>query len=143
MKQDDDFGADRGGDIGADIGGRIAKLLDEAAESVDRPARDRLAEARRLALARHRAQTAPETAPSMAPAWAGAVSKWTEQSFLGVRYIVPFAALLLGLMGVLYVHTGGTQSEIADIDAGLLTDELPINAYLDQGFDSWLKRSSH
>jgi hypothetical protein len=24
----------------------------------------------------------------------------------------------------------------------LLTDDLPINAYLDKGFDSWLKRSS-
>jgi hypothetical protein len=23
----------------------------------------------------------------------------------------------------------------------LLTDDLPINAYLDQGFDSWLKRA--
>jgi len=24
----------------------------------------------------------------------------------------------------------------------LLTDELPLNAYLDRGFDSWLKRSA-
>jgi hypothetical protein len=31
---------------------------------------------------------------------------------------------------------------LAEVDAGLLTDELPINAYLDKGFDSWLKRSS-
>jgi len=58
-----------------------------------------------------------------------------------VRYLIPVAALVLGLAGVLYVHSNGTSSDIADIDAGLLTDELPINAYLDKGFDSWLKRS--
>ena len=29
---------------------------------------------------------------------------------------------------------------IADLDARLLTDDLPIDAYLDKGFDSWLKR---
>jgi hypothetical protein len=51
------------------------------------------------------------------------------------------AALILGLLGVVYVNTSNVVSDIADIDAGLLTDELPISAYLDQGFDSWLKRS--
>ena len=48
--------------------------------------------------------------------------------------------LVLGLAGVAYMHYTPT-SDIADIDAGLLTDDLPINAYLDQGFDSWLQRS--
>jgi hypothetical protein len=52
------------------------------------------------------------------------------------------AALVLGLSGVVYMHGGSVASEIADIDAGLLTDELPLDAYLDQGFDSWLKRYS-
>jgi hypothetical protein len=60
---------------------------------------------------------------------------------MGVQYLMPIAALVLGLAGVAYMHTPA-PSDIADIDAGLLTDELPINAYLDQGFDSWLKRSS-
>ena len=31
---------------------------------------------------------------------------------------------------------------IAEIDAGLLTDDLPFNAYLDNNFEAWLKRSS-
>jgi hypothetical protein len=49
-------------------------------------------------------------------------------------------------MGVVYVQTSGvmngTANAIADIDAGLLTDDLPIDAYLDQDFQSWLKRFS-
>ena len=32
-------------------------------------------------------------------------------------------------------------NDIAEIDASLLTDDLPINAYLDNNFEAWLKRS--
>ena len=28
-------------------------------------------------------------------------------------------------------------------DAAVLTGDLPLDAYLDKGFDAWLKRSSH
>ena len=65
-----------------------------------------------------------------------------DQWAFGARYFIPLAALLLGLMGVVYMQTNGVMSAIADIDLGLLTDELPLDAYLDKDFDSWLKRSS-
>jgi hypothetical protein len=117
---------------------RIARLLDEGSEGLTKAQRERLAQARRLAVSRHQAQAQP----ALVPAWAGRFTRFTEQSVLGVRYLIPFAALLLGLVGVVYVNTSTVSSEMADIDAGLLTDELPLNAYLDQGFDSWLKRSS-
>jgi hypothetical protein len=116
---------------------RIAKLLDEGSDELTPVQRDGLAQARRRAVSRHQARAQL----ALAPAWAGPFSRFTEQSVLGVRYLIPFAALLLGLLGVVYVNTSTVSSEIADIDAGLLTDELPLNAYLDQGFDSWLKRS--
>jgi hypothetical protein len=119
-----------------ELGTRIARLLDEGTDRLKPEQRDRLAQARRLALSRQQARTAPVPVP------AGPFSRLTEQSVLGVRYVIPFAALVLGLVGVVYVHTGGVASEIANIDAGLLTDELPISAFLDQGLDSWLKRSS-
>jgi hypothetical protein len=31
-------------------------------------------------------------------------------------------------------------AEIEEIDAELLTDDLPIDAYLDRGFEAWLKK---
>ena len=120
-----------------ELGGRIAKLLDEGSENLSPGTRERLSAARRQALASLR----PAPARGWAPAWSTGFSNFTEQSVLGVRYLIPVAALLLGLMGVVYMQTGTGSSEIADIDAGLLTDELPINAFLDQGLDSWLKRS--
>ena len=126
MKHDDELGA------------RIARVLEEGTGALTPEKRERLSAARRKALEAHQRAAAP----AWAPAWAGGVSRFTEQSVLGVRYLIPFTALLLGLLGVVYVHTGTVSSDIADIDAGLLTDELPINAFLDTSLDSWLTRSS-
>ena len=120
-----------------ELGVRIAKLLDEGAEDVSPEVRERLSAARRVALSPRNVAE-----PALVPALAGGLSRLTEQSVLGVRYLIPMAALVLGLSGVVYMHGGSVASEIADIDAGLLTDELPLDAYLDQGFDSWLKRYS-
>jgi hypothetical protein len=117
---------------------RIARLLDEDTDGLSADTRERLAHARKLALSRQQGRKVQ----ALVPAWAGPVSRVTEQSVFGVRYVIPLAALILGLIGVVYVNRSNLASDIADIDAGLLTDELPINAYLDQGFDSWLKRSS-
>jgi hypothetical protein len=59
----------------------------------------------------------------------------------GIRYALSLAVLILGLAGIVYWQSSnGAGSEIADLDARLLTDDLPIDAYLDKGFDSWLKR---
>jgi len=116
---------------------RIVKLLDESTDTIAPEQREALARARNLALSRYRT----EPAPASVFAWAGRLSRLTEERVFGVRYLIPLAALVLGLLGVVYMQTGGTSNEIADIDAGLLSDELPINAYLDKGFDSWLKRS--
>ena len=33
-------------------------------------------------------------------------------------------------------------AEVEELDAQLLTDDLPIDAYLDRGFDAWLKKVS-
>ena len=49
--------------------------------------------------------------------------------------------LVLGLIGITYWQSM-QSSDIAEIDASLLSGELPISAYLDSGFEAWLKRSS-
>jgi hypothetical protein len=120
-----------------DLGRRIAELLDAGADSLGPAERERLAAARRTALAAHRPEKARAWVPALAGAGAGG---WTERRLWGVPYLIPTAALILGLAAVTYMHWS-PPNDIADIDAGLLTDDLPINAYLDQAFDSWLKRS--
>ena len=117
---------------------RIARLLDESTDKLSPQRRDALAKARGAALARYSQQRQVVAAP----AWASVIGNFTERSVFGVRYLIPIAALVLGLIGVVYVQTNGVMSNIADIDLRLLTDELPIDAYLDKGFESWLERSS-
>ena len=119
-----------------ELGLRIARLLDEGADNLGPEQRERLNAARRLALARHK----PAPARAWMPAWAGAGGGDTGRRAFGIQHLIPIAALVLGLAGVAYMHSG-TSSDIADIDAGLLTDELPLDAYLDREFDPWPKRS--
>ena len=119
-----------------ELGRRIAGLLDDGADGVGPAQRERLRAARKLALEKHHESRARALVPSLATG----IGNLTERRVFGIQYLIPMAALVLGLAGVAYMHYTPTN-EIADIDAGLLTDDLPINAYLDQGFDSWLKRS--
>ncbi len=53
---------------------------------------------------------------------------------------------LVLLVAAFFVFSGWQETqnirEIEEIDAAVLTDDLPIDAYIDKGFDAWLKRSS-
>ena len=40
-----------------------------------------------------------------------------------------------------YWQTNQQQHDIEETDAAILSSELPIEAYLDRGFQAWLKRS--
>ena len=116
---------------------KIAGVLDQGTRDLDRDTLAQLAAAREQALAGIR--VAPGWAPAWAGAWTGRIGGWTA----GTRYVLPMAILLLGLMGIIYWQNGnGSGNELAEIDVRLLTDDLPIDAYLDKGIDSWLKRQS-
>lgn len=121
-----------------EIAQAIVRTLEDGTLKLDRGTLTRLATARDQALARH------DTAPAWSLAWAGhAKSRLFEQPATGLRQILPVAILILGLIAIVFWQSGnGRGYELADIDARLLTDDLPLDAYLDKGFDSWLKRQS-
>ena len=56
---------------------------------------------------------------------------------------VPVAALLIGLFVVGVSQNEAGANEIAEVDAALLTDDLPPEAYTDPGFLQFLKTSQH
>jgi len=116
----------------------IVRHLDYGVDQLDPAVRERLLTARKTALSRYREQ--PATVTGLA--WAGQVgARLTNQHFYNFRHLAAISALVLGLVCVAYWQSVGTTNSYAEIDSDLLTDELPFNAYLDQGFDSWLKRS--
>jgi hypothetical protein len=57
-----------------------------------------------------------------------------------MAHLVPLLVLLAGLLTMSHWHQTRYTEELADIDMQMLADELPPSAYLDRGFDTWLKR---
>src|SRR5262249_13182714 len=120
----------------AQFGNKVRHLLNQGLR-VDAHVAERLRAARRQALARQR----PEPAPALA--WAdnvlGSFGGWAG---LSVRVVLPVAILVAGVSGVYSWQQYQRAAEVEEIDAQLLTDDLPIDAYLDRGFQNWLKKTS-
>lgn len=118
------------------FGDRIRHLLNQGIGrgSAIRPeiAR-RLAQARERALARHR--------PEPALAWADNVTgRFGGWGGFALRVLLPLAMLVAGGAALYAWQQNQRVAELAEIDAELLTDELPIDAYLDRGFQNWLRK---
>lgn len=121
-----------------EIAEKIVRALNQSTRHLNQNTVARLNTAREQALAGFR------EAPEWRLSWAGQLaSRITGGPTAGVRYALPIAILILGLIGIIYWQTSnGKPNELADLDFRLLTNDLPIDAYLDKGFDSWLKRQS-
>ena len=122
-----------------ELAGKIVRILDRGVEDLDARTRGQLAAARGAAMSRYRERPAPV----WGLAWAtSAMSRGRGERLLGARYVIAASALVLALSGIIYWQTMAPGNDFSEIDLNLLTDELPINAYLDKGFDTWLKRVS-
>ncbi len=117
-----------------EFGHKIKQQLDQTLDL--KPAElNRLKVAREQALARRRVAE-----PVFALVWVDAVmGRLSNHSGAGIA--LAGAALIMALFGIQYWQQTPTVEEIVEIDAELLTSDLPINAYLDKSFDTWLKRS--
>lgn len=123
-----------------ELAGKIVRQLNEGVGEIPAAARDRLEVARKLALSRYRA--APAAVGALASA-GNALARFTGHHPAALRYALGAVALAAALITVTYWQANSRPAnELAEIDTKILTDELPINAYLDKGFDAWLKRSS-
>jgi Protein of unknown function (DUF3619) len=121
----------------------IRRALDESADGLPQPTLTRLAQARRVALQRKKPHMAPQTV--LAPAAAGAPFVPGERQPVRraprLVLIWPILALAAALICVAYWEDQQRIAETADIDAAMLSDELPLNAYLDHGFNAYLSHA--
>jgi hypothetical protein len=119
------------------FGDRVRHLLNQAinrSTAVRPEIAKRLEQAREQALARQR----PEPAPILA--WADNVVGDVGWGGLALRVLLPLA-LLIGSGAAIYNWQQNQRAaELEEIDSQLLTDDLPIDAYLDRGFQNWLKK---
>lgn len=116
------------------FGNKVRQVLNEGLV-VGAPAAERLRAAREQALSRQRAELSPVLA--WADNVAGSFGGWGGFS---MRLLVPLLALALGASAVYTWQQQQLIAEVEEIDALLLTDELPLDAYLDRNFQNWLKK---
>jgi hypothetical protein len=127
----------------------LRRALDERAASLPASHTDRLAAARHVALARKKAEpqfvrvASPALAAAGIPGGFGAVAGAPRRRSRLARFALawPLAALVASLFAIAYVEDQQHTAELADIDAAMLSDDLPLNAYLDHGFNAYLSRS--
>jgi hypothetical protein len=124
---------------------KVRHALDQNIASLPASATERLATSRNLALSRQKqGSTIQVVAPQFALAgqvrssYANHGLTWLNR----IGFIVPLAALVFGLMGIHHYEQHQQILEAASIDAEVLTDELPLSAYLDHGFDAYLAKGA-
>jgi len=121
-----------------EIAARITAILDQGKDGLRAGTAYRLQQARAAALAR--LDPAYASATQLAPAFAGGRhasgrSPWASPArWLGVLLIAGAAAF-----GWQQWRAFQLVQEFQDLDAQILSSELPLDAYLDRGFLNWLK----
>lgn len=118
---------------------RVKRALDANLENIPESTAQSLAGARRVALARKKKTTPSRVAVSQVTL-AGA-SGINSSSFAWLGRLGVAIPLLVGILLFAGMYEQEQQqriSELAEIDAGVLSDELPLTAYLDRGFNAYL-----
>ena len=114
---------------------RIRQHLNVSARNVSPPVADRLLQARQRALSRQK-----QTVRKLSLAGLGQTLS---------EHILPHGRTTLAMILVILLALGsgllGEWQHVADleeVDSALLADDLPIDAYLDRGFDAWVQNNS-
>ena len=121
---------------------RVRHALNEILDQLPAATTDRLAAARQIALSRKKPDTGGSRValPRLAPAHGGDGGFFSRPlSWLGrMSVALPVVIVFVGLVGMYQGEKKQRIVEIAEIDAMVLSDELPLNAYLDRGFNAYL-----
>ena len=130
---------------------RLTARLDEGTGELPYDISERLRAARMQALEKRKKpvlvpQTAPAAASTLVRAGSSAVlGGWRGDGGSWWRSLVsvlPVLGLVVGLVAINLAQDDYSTTEVAEVDAALLTDALPPSAYADPGFVQFLKTST-
>ena len=129
-----------------EFGKRIKGYLDQDSPGLRSGVAYRLQQARAAALAKAagHAETAPlvktERAHGLAGIPGATGDKWPGRPlFVQRRFWLGLAIVAAAVFGYQQWLAWQDLAELEDLDAQILTSDLPIDAYLDRGFQLWLK----
>jgi hypothetical protein len=121
---------------------KVRHALNERLDTLPAPTAERLAAARKAALSRKK-KDAPVRVLAIQRALAGNVGNFVRQpmSWWGrVGLVIPVLVLVVGLIGIFQYERQQHIDETADMDVAMLTDDLPLTAYADHGFNAYLEK---
>lgn len=121
---------------------KVRHALNESAENLPASTTDRLAAARKTALARKKKEW-PIRIMATPRVLAGHAGNLVDDHlpWLGrMGLMLPLIVVALGLTGIYHHEKQRRIRETAEIDAAVLSDELPLSAYLDHGFNAYLAK---
>ena len=114
---------------------RVRQHLNTSARQVSPSVASRLHEARQKALGRQKVAVRRFSL-------AGIGHAFTERALPQGRTAVAMVLILLLVVGSGLLGEMQRMAELEEVDSALLSDDLPIDAYLDQGFDAWVQNNS-
>lgn len=126
----------------ARFGLRVAARLSESAQTLSPDVTERLRFAREQALERARAARTAHAPVKVGVTRGGAAILGGSRWWLTAASVLPAIALAAGLVLIQRWQDNVQVSVAAEVDAELLSDDLPPNAYSDAGFAEFLKTPS-
>jgi hypothetical protein len=123
------------------IGRMIAVRLSEGAEALPHDMSERLKVARTQALAKRKIVSLQVASDLAVSGGELALNLGGREDGLWNRIasLLPLLALVAGLISIAVLQDELRAREVAEVDAELLTDELPPSAYVDPGFAQYLR----
>ena len=126
-------------EIQADQFGRAsAALLNEGAQVLPKNIKEHLYAARMKAISVKKAEKAlvqKSVLAGITGNWSfGSNSRWDS-----VGWMAPLVVLVFGLIAIAQWQDDSRINDIAEVDAALLSDDVPPDAYADSGFMAFLK----
>ena len=122
----------------ARFGARVAARLSAGNDDLPHDISERLRAARVQAVAR-RKLVQVQAAPAAAAVNRGGSLTLGGGWWTRIASAVPLVALAAGLVAISVLQDDNRASEVAEVDAAILTGDLPPAAYTDPGFAQFLK----
>lgn len=127
---------------------RVASRLSHGAEDLPYDISERLRASRMQALAKRKKDSVPVRLAAPVVVHAGGSAALGRGGSEGGSWwnalvsAIPLMALVVGLVVINIAQDESSVNDVAEVDAALLTDDLPPAAYADPGFVQFLKTAA-
>jgi hypothetical protein len=117
---------------------KIRHALSDNLDNLPASTTDRLAAARAQALARKKADAPARGKQSGQRTAFDVGSLFSMQWVARAAVVAPLLAMVAGMVGVYQYEREQRVAELAELDAAVMSDDLPLTAYTDHGFNAYL-----